>query len=329
MAIPTEGELAQALTVTNFLSPEGVQQRSRLLHQNLIRLQIQGFRLLPVQIYPSNNTRPEIRVAEYEFGPVSFNLENAKDPTHVRRTVQEMTGTAINREDVLYFSKICEMAHRLIPNLWCSDRRLLQDVTLPSQHLDTLNEIWWLGRWEGLEEKFLEREVSLLPSSAKTVDWRFRLPNVNGSWTVNLEVKRIISSIGARAYGKNHYFYTTLRADGSINKDDPRLKFQRSKGYEVNALAITWFDEVSVELETEIQRFLDEDDTIDTVIVWAPGDRRRGGWIRFFPRFRDIPDKRRLVSSVLIEPDDEDKTRIIAFAFPRTLQSIQDEMRDT
>jgi hypothetical protein len=321
--------LARVLEVTNFLSKEGILRRAHLLHQDLTRLQIEGFRLLPVQVYPGSNVRPEIRVAEYEFGPVLFSLENAKDPSRVRRTVEEMAGTAINREDILYLSQICEMAHKLIPNFWINDRKLFQDVRLSSQHLDTLNEIWWLGRWADLNEKFLEREASLLPSSGKTVDWRFRLPSADGEWAINLEIKRIISSIGARAYKKGHYFYATFRADGSINQDDPRLKFRPSKDHEINALAITLFDEISVELEAEIQRFLDEGDKIDTVIVWAPGDRGRGGWVRFFPRFRDIPDKRRIVSSVLIEPDNEDKGRIIAFMFPRTLKSIQDEMGGT
>jgi hypothetical protein len=324
--VPSETELARALEVTNFLSKEGVLRRAHLLHQDLTRLQIEGFRLLPVQIFPSGPSRPEIRVAEYEFGPVAFSLENAKDPTSVRRTAEEMAGTAINREDILYLSQLCEMAHRLIPNLWTTDTRLIEDVRLSSKHLDTLNEVWWLGRWASLDENFLEREVSVLSSSEKKVDWRFRLPSADREWTINLEVKRIISSIGARAYRRNHHFYSTLRADGSRNRNDPREKFQRSADYEVNVLAVTWFDEISVELETEIQRFLDEDERIDVVIVWAPGDRGRGGWVRFFPRFRDIPEKRRIVSSILVEPDEEDKARIIAFIFPRTLDSIQKEM---
>ena len=326
MAIPSESELAQALTATNFLSHEGVHRRARTLHQDLSRLKIEGFRLLPVRVYPGNSTRPEIRVAEYEFGPVSFSLENAKDPGSVRKTVEEMAGTAINREDILYFSQVCETAHRLIPNLWTNDPKLLHDVRIPTQHLDTLNEIWWLGRWAGLDETCLQHEVSLLPGSGKSIDWHLRLPGVEGSWSIYVEVKRLISSIGARAYKKDHYFYAASRADGSVNKDDPRLKFKPSSKNEVNVLAVTWFDEISVALETEIQRFLDEGDRIDVVIVWAPGDRERGGWMRFFPRFRDISKKRQLVSSLLVEPTAEDKARIIAFMFPRTLKSIQEEV---
>src|SRR6202012_1289296 len=121
---------------------------------------------------------------------------------------------------------------------------------------------------------------SILSGGGKTIDWQFDLSGTDASWTINLEVKRIIGSIGNKAYQKTHHFYSTVRVDGSINTDDPRLKFRRSSEHEVNVLAITWYDEISVELETEIQRFLDEDERIDAVIVWACGDRRRGGWVR-------------------------------------------------
>ena len=273
----SETEIAAALRATNFLSEVDVQSRARLIHEDLTRLNIEGFRLLPVQIYPGRATRPEIRVSEYKFGPVRFSIENAKDPSSVRKSVEEMAGPAINREDILYFSQICALAHKIIPSFWTTDRSLIQSVRLPSQHLDTLNEIWWLGRWSGIDEKFVRREVTILPSTGKSIDWQFKLLANDETWTVNLEVKRTISSIGAKAYRKEHYFYSTLRGDGSINTEDPRLKFRRSLDHEVNVLAITWFDEISAALEAEIQRFLDEDDRIDTVIVWAPGDHRRGG----------------------------------------------------
>lgn len=325
-SIPSENEIANALRATNFLSDAGVRERSRLLHEDLARFQIEGFRLLPVQVFPGSATRPEIHVSEYEFGPVRFSLENAKDPMSVRQTVEEMAGTAISKEDILYLSQISALAHKIIPHLWTTDRKLIENVRLPSQHLDTLNEVWWLGRWSGLDEKSLRREASILSGGGKTIDWQFDLSGTDASWTINLEVKRIIGSIGNKAYQKTHHIYSTVRGDGSINTDDPRLKFRRSSEHEVNVLAVTWYDEISVELETEIQRFLDEDERVDAVIVWACGDRRRGGWVRFFPRFRDIRAKRQAVSSLVLEPDEEDQARVIAFMFPRTLESIQREM---
>jgi hypothetical protein len=325
--VPPESDLVAALTTTNYLSKEDVNRRARLLFQDLQRLQIEGFRLLPVERYPARAGFPEIRLAEYHFGPVEFGLENAKNPASVQKTVREMEGTAINREDILYLSKISEMAHTLIPRMWAEDSRLLRDVRLSSQHLDTLNEIWWLGRWDGLTEQSLRREVVLVPGSTKSVDWQFRLTVRSEEWTINLEVKRLIHSIGARAYSKDHWFYKPPLADGSFDEADPRRKFHRSSNKEINILGITWFDDISAELESEIQRFLDEDDRIDAVIVCALGDRAgRGGWIRFFPRFREMIEKRRTVASVLLEPDEEDRTRIIAFVFPRTWASIQAEV---
>lgn len=321
--MPDLREVTNALTATNFLSQEAIHRRARLLFRDLTRLQIEGFRVLPIRRYPFNPSF-NVQLAEYQFGPVDFSLENAKDPASVRKTVGEMEGTAINREEILYLSKVCEMAHALIPNMWTSDKRLIRDVRRSRQHLDTLNEIWWLGRWNGLSEQSLKREVALLPTSAKSVDWQFPLVADGRAWTFNLEVKRLIHSIGARAYAKNHWFYKAPLPDGSFDDADPRLKFRRSLDSEINILGVTWFDAISVELKAEIQRFLDEDDKIDVVIIWSP-DYKGGGWFSFFPKGRDITEKQRAISSVLLEPDDEDRSRIIAFMFPRTLASIQAE----
>jgi len=320
---PTLTELADALRVTNFLSDENVQRRARLLHEELARLQIQGFCLLPPRVYPGSDFRPEVRVAEYKFGPVPFGLENARDPSSVGKTVVEMGGTALDKEDILYLSKVCEMAREILPRPWNNDQALIKDLRLASKHLDTLNEIWWLGRWSGLTD--LRREVTILESSSKTVDWSFKV-GLSESWTINLEVKRLIGSLGARVYGKDHHFYTAVAVDGSPNKDDPRRKFRSSLDHEINVLAATWFDEISADLEKKVQQFLDEDDRIDAVLLWAPGDRRRGGWMQYFPRFREVTARRRVLATVLQEPDEEDHSRIIAFAFPRTLQSIREEM---
>ena len=41
----------------------------------------------------------------------------------------------------------------------------------------------------------------------KSIDWQFKFSANDETWTINLEVKRIISSIGAKAYGKEHYFF--------------------------------------------------------------------------------------------------------------------------
>lgn len=90
--LASEADLAHALEVTTFLSKEGVLDRAHLLHKDLTRLQIEGFRLLPVKVFPGSDTRPEIRIAEYEFGPVSFSLENAKDPAHVRENSRRDDG---------------------------------------------------------------------------------------------------------------------------------------------------------------------------------------------------------------------------------------------
>jgi hypothetical protein len=82
--------------------------------------------------------------------------------------------------------------------------------------------------------------------------------------------------------------------------------------------------------EQEVQRFLDEQHVIDSVLIWAPGDRRRGGWRRLFPRFRQIDAKRAILHQVLKERDNEDHSRVCAAMFPRSLaEIIEDELGPT
>ena len=235
--------------MTNFLSDENVQRRASAAARRVSTATDSGIlSLLPPRVYPGSDFRPEVRVAEYKFGPVPFGLENARDPSSVGKTVVEMGGTALDKEDILYLSKVCEMAREILPRPWNNDQALIKDLRLASKHLDTLNEIWWLGRWSGLTD--LRREVTILESSSKTVDWSFKV-GLSESWTINLEVKRLIGSLGARVYGKDHHFYTAVAVDGSPNKDDPRRKFRSSLDHEINVLAATWFDEISADLGEE------------------------------------------------------------------------------
>lgn len=324
--VPTQIELSRHLEARNVLSPEHLRARAALLHEDISRLQIAGFRLLPIKVYPPAKPRSAIAVAEYEFGPVQFSIENAKDSMVVGRTVVEMDGTAINKEDLLYLSQVCELGRAVLPKCWFTDELLKSDLRLPTKHLDTLNEVWWLGRFRPLSDRRVEREASLHTESKKTIDWRFHVASVGGEWTINLEVKRLIGSIGAHAYNKEHHFYSADAPDGTPSRDDPRAKFRPSGANEVNILAVTWFDKISLELEAKIQRFLDECSVVDVVAVWAVGDQERGGWMRFFPRFREIWPKRKALEFALVEPNREDHERVIAYLFPRGLDAIRAEM---
>lgn len=324
---PTLDELARYLEASRMLSPEEVARRAEFVFEDIRRLPITGFALVPPRALPVPGTDRKFLTTEYTFGPVRFDIENAKDPFSISKRVEEIGGTGLNCEDLLYLSRICEIGRTLIPDKWFNDSKLIADIREPGKHLDTLNEVWWLSRWSGFSEQELERESIICPSGTRSIDWRFPLMISGRKWFLNLEVKRLIRSIADRSYKKSHRFYTTTRPDGTLQKDDPARKFRDSLSNEVNVLAITWFDQISDELETDIEQFLVETNKIDAVLIWAPGDRRRGGVRRVFPKSRELADKRTAIHLALTEPSEEDEARIMVNLFPRTIQSILEEAR--
>lgn len=104
-----------------------------------------------------------------------------------------MSGGGLDRECLLYFSKISEWAHANIPHLW--PHKFADDLRDPNAHLNTLAEAWWLSRVVGVEFKTVEYCVPSDPAKpdGKNFDWRTKL---SSGVTLNLEVKRRIGDIG-------------------------------------------------------------------------------------------------------------------------------------
>jgi hypothetical protein len=322
MAYPIRQQIANHLRKTRALSEEAVTRRSAFLAEDIPRIALRDFSLCPLELITRPDTGEKYMLVEYKFGPVPFSVENAKDPFDLHPTVEHMGGSGLDREELLYLSRVVEIARTLIPKHWFGDEKIVASVRSPASHLATLNEIWWLARWGGFNEDDLIREYRQNPASSKTVDWRFPKAISGSEWFLNVEVKGRVGSISDRSYNRKHAFYRQVRRDGTEDISDPRLKFCKSGANEINVLAITWYDQISTELEVEIQRFLDESDAIDVVAIWAPGDRIRGGWTRLFPRGTELAEKRRAFNAVLEPPDAEDHTRIMRNICPIPLPEI-------
>jgi hypothetical protein len=109
------------------------------------------------------------------------------------RRHRAMSGGGLDRECLLYYSKISEWAHDHIPHLWPA--RLRDGLREPTMHIDTLCEVWWLSRVRGAEFKTARHAAPVDPSlgKGKNCDWQVRLAS---GLTLNLEVKRRPGDIG-------------------------------------------------------------------------------------------------------------------------------------
>jgi hypothetical protein len=318
----TQQEFAARLRLTKALSEEAIARRAVFLAEDIARISLNDFAFCTLELITRPDTGEEYLLVEYTFGAVPLGINNAKSPFDLRPTVHHMGGSGLDRGELLHLSRVFEIARTLIPDHWSNDKKLLAAVRSPASHLATLNEIWWLARWNDFAESGLIREYRQNPQSVKTIDWRFPLNVFGKLWFFNVEVKDRLGSMSDRSYNRRHAFYQSLRGDGSEDVTDPRLKFCEGGDDEINVLAITWYDQISSDLETEIQRFLDESDVIDVVAVWAPGDRVRGGWIRLFPRGTELSEKRRVFNRALRAPDAEDQTRVMRNLCPVPLPTI-------
>jgi hypothetical protein len=332
-------EIRMALKLTPGLDTLLVERRAKAIYDVLTAIGMVQFKIeQPIGI-PLPGTDNLFPLVQYTFGCLGRSVEMAQNPWAVKKSINEMEGTGVDREDIQYFAKVCDIGQTLIPHLWPAYQTITNGLIEPDTHLNTLNEVWWLARWSGIDWSATQSEHPMGPKSPhqrKTVDWRLRSLD---NWAINIEVKNFSRAQADRTYKKTPSFYRAngLTHKGEPDADDPRLKFRQSAGREINVLAVTRHDEISNEFEGWVEDFLDASsfppnipeieraDKIDAVVVWSRADRRRGGWRRFFPRFRDISAKREVLMRLLIEPDYEDRSRPFAQRYAKSLTDVLGE----
>jgi hypothetical protein len=192
---------------------------------------------------------------------------------------------------------------------------------MPTQHLDTLNEVWWLSRWHGVIPDSVEMEYPLMGGSKKpnpTIDWRFRV--LDGAVTINLEVKNRRGTAASKPMKKGVYLFG----------DCPEKPFRPSKEDEVNTLAITAYHAgyISEKEEAElVTMYLEQSaarEVIDAVVLYVIG---HGSYERlYFPKNRPL-HKKDLILRSLHKPEDlEDHSRILQQRFPRRMENVLAEI---
>jgi hypothetical protein len=297
------------------ISEERLLQRARWLHEDLEQLSMPDFCILPTREITDQNSGLLFKVVEYVFGPSGHDVEKAspgfkKDP-HL------IDGTGLNRESLSRFAQISEAGHTVIPHLWLGNKTLRERVHTPTQHLDTLNEVWWLSRWHGAIPDSVEMEYSLLGGAKNrtpTVDWRFRV--LDGAITINLEVKNRRGTAASKPMKKGVYLFG----------ENPEKPFRPSREDEINVLAITGYHAGAISKAEEhrlVQNFLDQPlvtEVLDAVALYVVG---RGSHERlFFPNNRPLHTRDLILRSLLKPETIEDHSRIIYHRFPISWEEL-------
>lgn len=328
------------------LREETLLRRAQFLKADIDALQLRSFEILPSEYLPVPALGAYLPFIQYRFDTPNFSPHKADDPFHVKKHSREMGGTGLDREDLACFAAISEIGHTVIPHLWPSfpepessspevkkSRMALEkNLRNPAEHLNTLNEVWWLKCWEGLDkasvyyEHICDRTAMRPGKNPSTADWSFT--TLSGQVRINLEVKNRPGTHGARVYGKPFYLFS----------NEPEQPFGESSENEINVLAVTAYlaDSVSDEaLDTHVEEYfasLEERKrpVVDAVLVWMPlGGSPSSSWVQYFPKNRDLKKKDLILKALLREPSEEDRSRFGLQQFPISLDEAIPEAETT
>lgn len=248
---------------------------------------------------------------EYHFGDTGFSVQKARNsqddfPTWIG-------GTGLDRGHLQFFSKVSHIGHALIPQFW--PQKLRTELRNPTQHLDALEEVWWLGRWSGIEN--IRRAGRIKSDGADDIDWQFTIGSTafSSGLKVNLEVKRLKSDNMRQARGRE----MNPHAFAQFCSDQVLRKFRTSQTDEVNVLAISLFGEIDGNVQRVISDWLlssansdsHNAQLIDAVLLVTRESRRRSSSDK---QLRN--EKARLIKSYFRGPDAEDESFFFVFDVP-------------
>jgi hypothetical protein len=295
-------ELIEKLLMAGSLKESDARERAPLILEDFEWIAFDSLNLA-ARPFPIGNESLDVSfvIPEYNFGATGFSIDLAEQATEIR--AEWMGGTGLDRGHLQLFSIVSVMARRLIPHYWNKPCKLRESLRNPTQHLSTIEEIWWLGRWKNPQH--IRNSQRLNHGCTRDVDWTFSLGS--GAISVNFEVKRLVGDCLRHVRGR--CFKADWLADFCNKKVLP--KFRPSEEHEVNVLGISLFGKISREVQLAIGEWLVGQVLIDAVIITSRESRQS----RCFDwHFRN--QKAQCLRQFLNEPTEEDQSLVFGLIVP-------------
>jgi hypothetical protein len=293
------------------LSDSEISRRAAFLAEDIKLIGFETFRL-SARPYPLQNRLTgefvSVPIPEYHFGETPCSIQNAENADENK--IEWFGGTGLDRGHLQFFSKVAEIGRAVIPSFWLSSAKLRTALRNPPQHLDTVEEVWWLARWEDIEN--IRMGVPLVEKSDRDVDWVFDVAPER--LRVNLEVKRVKSD--AVRHVRDRPFNQPWFSRFCANKVLP--KFRESGPDEVNVLALSLFGEIDRDVQSTVADWLvKEQHLVDAIIIASREARHRSGFDQQLAN-----EKAKRLKPYLKAPDIEDASLVFALDVPVRIPSF-------
>ena len=218
-----------------------------------------------------------IEQGEYDLPPNQFYINSPVGS-------ESLEGSFLTCGNLLRLGQCVLIGRKYLPALWPATfaKRLLG-----REHLDTLNEVWWLKFWRGIE--------CVVPGpkeSANHPDFEWEI-HINDGLTksrINLEVKRRTSNINK--------FFKERRPNASVNKI--AKKFQETNEGTANVAALTLYHNIPEEVHRSLRRWFDSQANLHGLLIWTEGHRGEPPLRKYFK------PTHRWVEFLLNDPEPED-----------------------
>lgn len=186
--------------------------------------------------------------------PIQYKIADTRHSIDHQDTNQALEGSHLTQGDLVRLSKACEIGRSILPNEW--PQRFAGQLRNPREHLDSVNELWWLGRFNNPENVDKSDKKS---NKRPSPDWSFTVSSGESSLRLNVEVKRRCSDI------KRHLAFS--EKTNLFDKISP--KFRCRSLTELNVAAVTTYSSIDNTVEEMARRWIENEENIDAVVIWS------------------------------------------------------------
>ena len=190
-----------------------------------------------------------VRQTEYVIPPSGFDINSADDNA-------ALSGSFVTCGNLLRLSQCVKLGREHLPAIWPHE---FAKKLLGREHLDTLNEIWWLKFWRSIEH--VERAPKTDPN-APDFDWLVRVRDGFANCQINLEVKR-------RTGNLNQHF---KRGRPTVSVSKIEKKFGPVPDDVANVAALTAFFPVADDALRSVMDWFQQQPHLHGLLIWTEGN---------------------------------------------------------